>query len=150
MKIGGVQVTSSDALLVLPRSGEDIPIRAKAVSITEEFDEKCPEPIVPVLQTKNGKEPDYADKDYKEAMERRGKLRFALMCVRSLEPSNIEWDEVDVDKPSTWLKWPDELQAAGISEVECTRILGLVLEANSLDENKIKEARATFLLGQGE
>ena len=150
MRISGVEVTGSEALLVLPRDKGDIPIRAIAVSITEEFNEKCPEPVAPMLQMKDGNKPDHSDKDYKSAMARRGEMRFALMVVRSLEPSNIEWDEMDVDKPATWLKWKDELLEGGISEVECNRIVGLVLEANSLDEDKIKAARANFLLGQEE
>jgi hypothetical protein len=150
MKISGIEVTKNEALLVLPRDNGDIPIRATAVAINEEWEKKCPEPVAPMLQTKDGNNPDFSDETYKESMERRGKLRFALMIIRSLEPSNIEWEEVDVDKPATWLKWDEELMAAGLSEVECNRILGLVMEANSLDEAKIKEARAAFLLGQGE
>jgi len=150
MRINGVEVTGSEALLVLPRDKGDIPIKAVAVSISEEFDEKCPVPVAPMLQTKDGNKPDHNDKDFKVAMARRADMRFALMIVRSLEPSNIEWDKVNVDMPATWLTWRDELQKEGLSEVECNRIVGLVLEANSLDEAKIKAARDNFLLGQGE
>ena len=150
MRISGVEVTGSEALLVLPRDSGDIPIKAFAVSITEEFNEKCPVPVAPMLQTKNGNKPDHSDKDYKAAVSRRGETRFAFMVVRSLEPSNIEWDEVDADAPTTCPKWQDELIEAGLSETECNRITNLVAEANSLDEDKIKAARDNFLLGQGE
>ena len=150
MRISGVEVTGSEALLVLPRDKEDIPIKAIAVAIAEEFDEKCPMPVAPMLQTKDGNNPDHDDKDYKAALKRRRDMRWALMIIRSLEPSNIEWDEVNVDMPATWLKWDSELQANGLSETECNRIVGLVMEANSLDEAKIKAARDRFLLGQGE
>jgi hypothetical protein len=149
MKISGVQVTNSQALLVLPRDSGNIPIHAIAVSISDEFNDKCPVPVAPMVMTKAGNNPDYSDKDYKVAMKRRDDMRFALMCIASLAPSNIEWDKVDRDKPPTWLKWREELQTEGISEVECNRIVGLVLEANALDETKIKDARADFLLGQG-
>ncbi len=150
MRISGIEVTGSEALLVLPRDKGDIPIKAIAVSITEEFNEKCPAPVAPMLQTKDGNKPDLKDKDFKVAVSRRDDMRFALMCIRSLEPSDIEWGEVSVDVPSTWLKWREELIAEGLSEVECNRIVGLVLEANALDESKIKAARENFLLGQGE
>jgi hypothetical protein len=150
MRISGVEVTSSEALLVLPRNGEDIPIRAVAVAIADEFDEKCPIPVAPMLQIKGGKKPDLKDPDYLKAIARRSDLRWALMIIRSLEPSNIEWDEVNLDAPSTWLKWQDEMMAAGLSEVECNRVVNLVMDANSLDESKIKAARDRFLLGQGE
>jgi hypothetical protein len=70
------------------------------------------------------------------------------MCLRSLEPSNIEWETVDIDDPGTWLNWDVELKAAGISDVEGQRIINLVMAANSLDEKKVEEARQAFLLGQ--
>ena len=150
MKIGGVQVTSCEELLVLPRpNGEDIPIRAKAVAINVEFDKLVPEPTPPMLLTKSGKSPDHTDKAYLAAQAARGTQRFAYLCLKSLEPSNIEWDTVDLKKPGTWAKWSDELAKNGISETECGRIINLIMSANSLDEDKIAEARKRFLLGQG-
>jgi hypothetical protein len=71
------------------------------------------------------------------------------MCLKSIEPSQIEWETVDMDKPTTWPKWVDELQENGLSEVEVGRIINAVLAANSLDEKKIEEARKSFLHGQG-
>lgn len=150
MKIGGVQVTKCEELLVLPREGGNIPFRAKAVSINEEFNKKCPVPVAPTIQKKGISEPDYSDKNYVQACDIRSERRFALMCIRSLEPSEIEWEVVDINKPGTWTKWQEELTEAGISEVECNRIVNLVMSANSLDESKIEEARRSFLLGQGE
>jgi len=151
MNIGGIQVTNCEELLVLPRAnGKDIPIRAKAVSIHEDFEKMVPMPTPPLIQKKGGNVSDLEDKDFKKAMKRRSDQRFAYLCIRSLEPSNIEWEVVDVENPATWLKWTDELLAAGLSENECNRIVGAVLAANSLDEEKIEEARKAFLLGQGE
>ena len=88
-------------------------------------------------------------RDYKRAVTVRNELRFAFMIIRSLEPSNIEWGEVDLEKPSTWTKWDDELKKAGLSETDVNRVVGAVMIANSLDEDKIKEAREAFLRGQG-
>ena len=151
MKIGGVQVTSCEELLVLPRpNGEDIPIRAKAVSVNDEFDKICPEPTPPNVRTKEGSKPDFTDKHYRQAQVIRGEQRFAFMVLKSIESSDIDWDgAVDLEKPTTWLKWRGELMKAGISEVECNRIVNLVMSANSLDEAKIEAARQGFLRGQG-
>jgi hypothetical protein len=150
MKIGGVQVSKCEELLVLPRgNGDDIPFRAKAVAINEEFDSLVPMPVAPMIQTKEGKSRDYSDAEYKKAVARRSEQRFAFLCIKSLEPSEIEWETVDLEKPATWVKWSDELMAAGISETECNRIVGIVMIANSLDEDKIEEARKAFLRGQG-
>jgi hypothetical protein len=50
--------------------------------------------------------------------------------------------------PRTWLNWEKDLREGGLSEVEVSRVLALVMEANALDENKLKKARELFLLGQ--
>jgi len=153
MKIGGVEVTSCEEILVLPRpeGTPDIPFTAIAVSINDEFDKLVPEPAPPTVLKKGGKSvPDFNDKDYKETVKRRDSQRFAFMILKSLEPSNIEWSTVDLEKPNTWLKWDKELKEAGLSETEINRVIATVMAANSLDEDKIDAARKNFLLGQGE
>jgi hypothetical protein len=152
MKVGGVNVTSCEETLVLPRGGEgnDIPFIAKAVSINEEFDTLVQMPIPPMKLVKGGKKlPDLADPTFKISCKLRDGKRFDFLMLRSLEPSNIEWSEVDMEKPNTWAKWKDELIESGISDNEIQRIVGAVMIANSLDEDKIKEARDSFLHGQG-
>lgn len=150
MRIGGVEVQTSEEILVLPRSlGEDIVIRAKPVKINEEFEKRVPEPTPPNVRTKEDSKPDYNDKNYKQALKLRDKQRFDFLMVKSLEPSEIEWDEVNINDSSTWSKWSKELIEAGLSEMEVNRIASAVLSANSLDEEKIEEARKSFLHGQG-
>jgi hypothetical protein len=118
MKIGGVAVTSCEELLVLPRSdGDDIPFRAIAVSINDEFEKLVPMPVPPMLIVKGGKQPDFTDKNYKKACAIRDDQRFAFMCIKSIAPSDIEWTKVDLEKPATWVGWNMELREAGISEV---------------------------------
>ena len=149
MKIGGTEVTEASGILVLPRSnGDPVVFRAVPVSISEEFELKVPEPVAPMIQKKDGKYSNTKDKDYVKAVDLRSERRFSLMLIRSLEPSNIEWEKVKTDDPATWLLWEKELLDAGLSEVECNRVVAIVMEANSLDESKIKEARETFLRGQ--
>ena len=151
MRVAGIEITACEELLVLPRpDGHPIPFRAKAVAVKDEFDRLIPEPVAPVLQKKGGKVSDFRDKDYLDAVSKRDDARFALMCLRSLEPSQIEWTQVQLDDPNTWTLWTDELKEAGLSEVEVNRVIGLVMAANALDEAKISEARKSFLLGQGE
>jgi len=150
MKIGGVEVQTSEEILVLPRSlGEDIIIRAKPVKINEEFEKRIPEPTPPNVRTKNGSKPDYSDENYKKALKIRNEQRLNFLIIKSLEPSEIEWEEVNIDTPGTWSKWSKELIEAGISEIELNRITDAVMSANSLDEEKIEEARKSFLHGQG-
>lgn len=151
MKIGGVEVKPCVEVLVLPRAeSEDIIIRAKSVSINEDFEKLVPEPVAPNVRTKDGSKPDLKDESYRQQVKARENKRFAYMVLRSLEDSNIEWEKTDIDRHETWDGWDKELQEAGLSEVETNRIIGAVMVANSLDESKLVEARAAFLQGQGE
>lgn len=150
MKINGQIVTPNEELLVLPRSNGDLIIKAKAVAINADFDALVPEPVAPGIRTRDGFKPDENDETYREALSRRSQQRFDYVILRSLEPSNIEWETVSIDDPTTWSKWSTEMQNAGMAEAETNRIIMCVLAANSLDDDKIKAARETFLLGQVE
>jgi hypothetical protein len=70
------------------------------------------------------------------------------MVMKSLEPSQIEWDTVKESDPRSWRHWSKDLRNGGLSDTECHRVLNLVLEANCLDEAKLKKAREVFLAGQ--
>ena len=150
MKIGGVQLTGlNEAILVLPRSGGDLVIKARAIPDYEEFDKLCPEPKMPVMVTKNGVENNGDDINYVAAIAQREQMRIAYIYVKSLEPSNIEWDTVKTDIPSTWMNFREDFKKAGLSPVEINRIWGTVSDANCLSEDKLVEARARFLAGPG-
>jgi hypothetical protein len=150
MRIGGVNPASlpAEEILVLPRGEEQIVFRARGLSDMDEFDKLCPEPDPPVRLTKAGKEPNEEDANWQSAMLAHGRRRVAYMVVKSLQPSNIEWDTVDPDNPKTWTNYTDDLRRAGFSQVEVNRIVGLVWEANCLDEAKLEQARQVFLHGQ--
>jgi hypothetical protein len=149
MKIGGIEIKGpAEEVLVLPRlDGDDIVIHAIAVSDMDEFEALCPVPKPPGIRTKAGWTPNENDKTYKEQVTQHGEMRFAYMVLKSLEPSEIEWENVDSDNPATWLGWQDELKEAGISTTEVNRIIVCVMQANALDEAKLKEAREVFLRG---
>jgi len=150
MKIGGREITRNMEILVLPRLDGDLVIRAQAVCINKDFEKICPEPTAPGVRTKDGFKPNYKDEDYRAQVASRGEKNFAYMVLRSIEPSDIEWETVDLNDHNTWTNWVDELQDAGLSEVETNRIVNAALVANSLDEDKLREARERFLRGQGE
>lgn len=149
MKIGGVEVTApSKEFEVFPRDQGDIVIWAQALSDTEEFEGLCPMPNPPGRRTKHGWEPNPEDETYKQQVIRRNEQQIAYIVIKSLEPSDIEWDNVDINNPKTWLGWREELKEAGFTSVEINRIVNLVWAANGLDEEKIKAARESFLAGQ--
>lgn len=151
VKIAGKEVTRAlhEDVLVLPR-GDDEPIvvRARAVVDFDAFNDMCPLPKPPGKLTKDGFVPNTEDETYKKRMEQYGLQRVGFLVVNSLQ--EFEWDTVQEDNPKTWTKWEDELKDAGLTNVECNLIMGLVLEVNSLDDAKLKSARESFLRGQAQ
>jgi len=151
MKIDGMEVNGpNEEILVIPRKDNDIVFKAIGVQSYEEFDALVSAPKAPGKRTKDGFKLDLKDPTYREQSDLFGKKRFAYTILVSLEPSNIEWETVKMEDPNTWLNWEQELRAAGFNEIEVQRIQHLVLEANCLSEDKLKEARERFLLGEGE
>lgn len=151
MKIGGVLVTPpEDGLLVIPRGKTNIVFRARALDDWEEFNAICPTPKPPGVLTKNGFEADPKDKGYQDILLNHALQKIGYMVIRSLEPSNIEWDKVSLKSPKTWTLWEKELKAAGLMQFEINRVYEFVTETNSLTEEKLEKARADFLHGQAE
>jgi hypothetical protein len=150
LRIGGQEISGpSEQVLVIPRAnGPDIIITARAVLSMEDFDRFVPQPQAKRAWVKGkGNVLMTDDPGFVKEMETYGEKRFAFMAVKSLEPSEIEWQTVKMEDPSTWVNWTKELQDAGLSEVEVQRIVVCVMQANSLDESKLEEARAAFLRG---
>jgi len=149
MKIGGVVVEGpSEEVLVLPRLGQDIIIRCKAVLDMSPFTAMCPEPKAnPKLRPGKGWVSDDKDPGYLEQCGRYAQLRFSYIAIKSLEPSEIEWEIVVLDEPNTWENWEKELRDSGFSSIELNRIVACVMQANALDEAKLEKARESFLLG---
>lgn len=148
LRIGQVVVDGpSEEVLVLPRLKDDIVIYARAVTDMSDFEAMCPAPVPPKKLMKGGFQEDTESEGYIQAIEKHSNLRFAYICLKSLEPSDIDWQKVKMDSPSSWLKWDEELREAGLSQVEINHIVRAVMVANSLDEAKLKKARDSFVLG---
>jgi hypothetical protein len=152
MRIGGIDPTElpNEEVLVLPRGDKQIVFRARGLKDFNEFNKLCPEPLPQKMLTKDGAKYDFDDPNYKEAVIDRDRKLDAYVIVASLEPSAIEWDTVDLSKPSTWTSWESDLQNAGFSVAEIILIRRLVMAANSLDDEKLRQAREVFLRGTQE
>jgi hypothetical protein len=148
MKIGGVELKGPNIeILVLPRPDGDIVIKAQTIKNFKEFESMVNVPQPGGARTKDGFKKDYKAKSYLDAVEHYERQRYAYMVLKSLEPSEIEWEKTDLGDPSTYLGWEEELQEAGLSEIETNKITALVNDANSLNEVKLQAARDAFLLG---
>lgn len=152
MKIGGVDPTtlSNEVLLVLPRGERDLVFRAHGLRDMEGFEAKCPQPTPPGKRTREGYVPMPDDPTYQAILDEWAKKRLGYMIYHSLKPSDIEWDTVKEDDPRTWMNWEQDLRNGGFSEIECSRVLALVSEANALDDAKLAKAREVFLHGQAQ
>ncbi|MCI0559256.1 MAG: hypothetical protein MN733_12235 [Nitrososphaera sp.] len=149
MKINGTEVKGpAEEVLVLPRpTAIDLVFRAVAVSNMLEFESRCPDPKPKARLVAGGWKDWVDDPTYLEAIQKHGQLRFAWILLKSLEPSNIEWDTVDPKQPSTWLNWETDLKSAGLSQTEVNHVINCVASANSLNEQKLEAARQNFLHG---
>lgn len=149
MKIGGVTVTPpSQKVLVLERDQGDIVFLAEAVQDFDDFNKLCPEPTPPKKMVKGVWKIDETDQPYKQMREDYQVRQFSYIVLKSLEPSEIEWETVDMDRPSTWSNWVTDLRDAGLTGVEIGYVKDIVWEANCLDEEKLKAARESFVLGR--
>ena len=150
MKIAGIdpKSLSSEVLLVLPRGDQQIVFRAKGLPDMSGFEALCPYPKPPGKFTKEGWIPNLTDPTYQQVLGEWAKKRLGYMVLKSLAPSEVEWDTVNENNPRTWAGWEEDLKRGGLTQVECNRVLALVLEANALDEAKLQKAREVFLAGQ--
>jgi hypothetical protein len=148
MRIGGVLVEGpAQEILILPRGEQVLVIRAQAVNL-DEFDALCPEPKPPGKLTKDGWIPNLLDESYQQIIANHNEKRIAYLVVKSLEPSDIEWEKVQIGNPRTWTDYVQDFKAAGLTTIEINRIVQCVMQANSLDEAKLEQARKSFLAGQ--
>ncbi len=151
MKLAGQNLGPNEVDVILPR-GEDnqIVFKCRAVLDFKEFDSLCPAPKPPVMRTP-GKdpEPDLKNKSFVKQMAEYGERRMNWIFLKAVEATDgLVWDTVDMEDPKTWGNYVKEMETVGLSQIEQSRILGGVLEANCLDDRKIEEARKRFLAGR--
>jgi len=150
MKIAGKEITkATEDVLVFPRGTSDpIVFKSRSIETFEPFTVMCPSPKVPKVLTSKGEKDDFDDLGYQQQMEAYAIKRLGWTVIKTLEPSEIEWDILDLEKPETYGKWEEEFREAGFTVGEINRILAFVVETNSLSEAKLKQARADFLRTQ--
>jgi hypothetical protein len=71
-----------------------------------------------------------------------------ITSLRATE--GLEWDKIQYNNPDTWKLYKEELKESGFSSFEVDKIINGVMSANCLDEDKIEQARRSFLAGQEE
>ncbi len=150
MKIQGKKIEGvNEVVIVIPRSSNaDIILKARAVLDMDDFDKMCPLPDAPRKMLAGGREvPNLKDPAYLKQLDKHSIKRLNYIVLTSLEATEgLEWENVDLSDSTTWDNFREELREAGFSTVEIMRIVGECINVNALDEDKIQEARARFLL----
>jgi len=151
MKINGREINGPNRVtLVLPREQEeDIAIVATAIPDMSGVDKYLTPPKPPANQKPGGAvEYNFQDAGYIQQLAAYNVQKIAWIVLESLKGSDIEWETVEEENPSTWVNYQKEMQAAGFSEIEINRVCNACMEANALDESKLEAARQSFLRGQ--
>lgn len=153
MKLNGTKIEGPNVeILVLPRGDgrPDLVLKARAVLSYKEFDALCPRPTPPMVMLPGGeKRADFDDATYKSLVGSYAEKRHAWMIYKSLEATEgLEWEQMDLGNPNTWLKLEDELEDSGFNYVEIMRIRQLAMTANCLNDERLEEARKSFLASQ--
>ena len=151
MKIGGIDPTTlpTEVFLVLPRGDQEIVFRARPVPSMDEFEALCPRPTPPGKMTRDGWVPHGERPDLPAGHGRLGPdSGSATWSSSRWSPARSSGIRSTWPIPSTWKNWSTDLRSGGLSDIECQRVMNLVLEANCLDEAKLKKAREVFLAGE--
>jgi hypothetical protein len=147
---GKAVVGRNEEVIPILRPDGDIIFIAQAIQNWDEFNELVKPPEAPILLKPGGvKVANVKDKAFMKAVGEYEEMRTNYIVLASLQNSpDLEWESVDIRKPSTWANFRKELIAAKFTDIEMSRIIVGVRRANSLDEDMIDEARENFLLGQ--
>lgn len=145
---GKVLAPPEPEVIVVPRSnGDNLIFQAGAVLDYAFFDENIKQPVPPRVIRPGQPEglPDEKDPKYVAAVTDFGKKRFHYMILKSLESTpGLEWETVNMADSETWSNYESELKASGFTNIEINRIIGGVMTAQGLDDDRIREARESF------
>ena len=147
MKINGQEIKGLNTIdLVLPRTNSDnIVFHFEAL---QDLSGILNYMTLPIPKKRLGKgnvtTEDLNDPTYVEQVRVFNERQNHWFILESLKPTDIEWDTVVMEDPSTWGNYITELADAGISATEMKLIYAAIDEVNSLDEAKMEAARELF------
>lgn len=151
LMIGGKLIDGpKKKILVIPRDPDDIVFHFVAITDDEAFDALVPPPIPPrTFITKLQKTIDNVeDPTYKQRLIDRYAIRQDWFFLQSIAPSDIKWQKVKLEDPTTYSLWRQELKASGFSIHEVNTIWNTFMECNVLSDQMMEEARNRFLASQ--
>lgn len=151
LKIGGRVIDGpKTTILAIPREDNDIIFKFIAIGDDTEFEKISPEPIPPKYYSVKEKKniTNFEDKAYKDKMAIRATQKMNWFFLKSVAPSEVEWDTVKLEDPTTYGNWREDLKNAGFSIGEMNAIFEAFMNTNTVTEEKMTEARNRFLASQ--
>lgn len=153
LKIGGQVVNGANTgLIVIPRESGDIVFKFVAILDDSDYARVNPEPKAPreFVTKENRVVEKVNDPAFVKKLDKWRGDKWDWMFIKSVGPSNIEWEQVKLDEPSTWGNWKQELREAGLSVGEIGQIENTFFETNIVTEAKLKDAKNRFLASQAQ
>ena len=149
MKISGKDAKPKGELppLVFARTPmeDSIVFKFQSVPSWVEFEKLCPPPVPGRMLTPKGVADDTEAPGYQEAVKQHDLRRAQYLMLKTLEPSNIEFDNVKFDDVSTWDGLDAELQSV-LTKQEFIALVNRVYKANFLSEEMLEAAAEAFFL----
>ena len=149
MKIAGQRVNLPPRdVVIFPRTSGQLLFHITGAASWEAFDAACPRPEPPKIIKRGKAVENPEDATFKLRIQKWLDLRqnWLILQALSIPENEIEWETVDIAKPSTWNSVEKELRETGLSEMEFQRLVGKVYDVNALTERAMESARANFLL----
>jgi hypothetical protein len=104
-------------------------------------------PKAPFVLRRGKQERNIEDKGYEDqCMDYLVKRENYMVAASLMATPDLEWETVDLEKPGTWKNCEKELLETGLPKTEVSYIFEKVRQVNSLDQDKLDEARERFLL----
>lgn len=149
MKIGGQTINLPPRdVVIFPRAQGQLLFHITAAESWETFDATCPRPEPPKIIKRGKAIENTEDATYKIRLQNwlDARQNWLVLQALSMPENEIEWENVDVNKPTTWENVEKELRGVGLSEMEYQRLVGKIYDVNALTERAMESARANFLL----
>lgn len=151
MKLRGKVIDVPKPLVfAIPRTNEvgepdDLIFTVKAVTDYTRFDQLCPRPK-PRTEMKPGHEPVQLTEEpgFLKKMDDWADLRYAYLILTALSATEgLEWNTVNLDHPSTWLNWEEEMKTC-LTDREVAIVLTKIGEVNAPTLERQREALDRF------
>ena len=140
-------------IVVIPRDEGDLVFVCNAVLDYSKFEEICPDPKPRIsVNAKTGAKTSlFEEPQFIEAVKKHNQRHTDFTIVESLKDTpGLEWEKVVYDDPETWSFLSEELRDSGLTIAEAGVIIQGVFKANTVNEDRMEEARASFIRSQAE